>query len=93
MVSLDIGGQLSNALSAACSSQASVVINGDATGVIATVLKPLEAFDQNWGDVARSDGANDAAHRLSPENVLLCSIRIEILFHFYFIYEINIVSI
>jgi hypothetical protein len=90
MVALDISAQLSHTLGAACASQATAIVDGDTTGVIATVLEALEAFDQNWGDVARSDGANDAAHRRSPKNVLLCPIWYEILFHKKTIIEIFI---
>jgi hypothetical protein len=81
MVALDISGQLSNALGASCASQATIFIDGNATGVIASVLEAFESLNQNRGDVARSDGANDAAHRLSPKILLLCPIWLEILFH------------
>ncbi len=38
-----------------------------AGAVIAPVLQALEAFDQDRGDVAFGDGANDATHRGSPQ--------------------------
>ncbi|MNI98104.1 hypothetical protein D3C73_1568810 [compost metagenome] len=37
-------------------------INGKAGAVVAAVLEPLEAFDENGGDVAFSYGANDSTH-------------------------------
>ena len=90
MVTLNIGSQFGDALGAACSTQTTVVIDGDATGVIATVFEAFETFDQNGGDVARSDGANDAAHRLSPSKLLLCPNWKEIIFQISYGYVINI---
>jgi hypothetical protein len=90
MVAFDISGQLSNTLGTARASQATVFIDGNTTGVITPVLEAFKSLNQNRGDVARSDGANDAAHRRSPKNVLLCPIWYEILFHKKTIIEIFI---
>ena len=39
-----------------------VVDHGDTGAVIAAVFQALEAFEQDGGDIAFGDGANDATH-------------------------------
>lgn len=63
LVLRDLFGQLGHALGAARAAQVAVGVDGDAAGVIAAVFQPLQAFDQDRGDVALGDGANNAAHR------------------------------
>src|SRR5690606_2498385 len=59
----DLVGQLGHALRAARAAQVAVDVQRHAARVVAAVFQPLQAFDQDRGDVALGDGANNAAHR------------------------------
>ncbi|MNV02766.1 hypothetical protein D3C71_930060 [compost metagenome] len=59
----DLIGQLGHALRAARAAQMAVGVDGDAARVIAAIFQALQAFNQDRGDVALGDGANNAAHR------------------------------
>src|SRR5690606_20227547 len=59
----DLLAQFGHALRTAGAAQVPVHVQRHAARVIAAVFQPLQAFDQNGGDVALSDGANNAAHR------------------------------
>jgi hypothetical protein len=63
LVLRNLFGQFGHALRAARAAQMAVGVDGDAAGVVAAVLKALEAFNEDRGDVALGDGANNAAHR------------------------------
>jgi hypothetical protein len=54
--------EFGNTRRAARALQLAVLVHGDAAGVVAAVLEPLQAFDQDRDDVARADRADDAAH-------------------------------
>ncbi|MNQ41791.1 hypothetical protein D3C85_554780 [compost metagenome] len=58
--------QLGHALRAARAAQMAVGIHGDAARVVAAIFQPLQTFNQDRGDVALGDGANNAAHRKTP---------------------------
>jgi hypothetical protein len=47
----------------AAQADAAAVQHGDAGGVVAAVFKPAQALQQNGGDVALRDGADDSAHK------------------------------
>jgi len=61
-----IGGhlrlQFGHARGAAGTQDLALAQDGHTTGIVAPVLQALEAFDQDGGDVARTDRADDAAH-------------------------------
>ena len=57
--------QLGDAANAARPLQRAIGMHGHAAGVIATVFQPLEALNQDRGDVARCDRADDATHGVS----------------------------
>ncbi len=57
-----LGSELGHARRAAAAAQCAVLVHGHAAGVVATVLMPLQAFDQDRNDVARTDGADNATH-------------------------------
>jgi hypothetical protein len=42
--------------------QLAVQVEGDAAGIIAAVFQALQALDQDGGDIALGDSANDTAH-------------------------------
>jgi hypothetical protein len=63
LVLRDLFGQFGHALRAARAAQVAVGVDGDAAGIVAAVFQALQAFDQDRGDVALGDGANNAAHR------------------------------
>jgi hypothetical protein len=54
--------ELGHARSAARPAQFAVLVHGHAAGVVAAVLEPAQALDQDGNDVARADGADDATH-------------------------------
>ena len=63
MVLGDLVAQFGHALRAARAAQVAVGVDRDAAGVVAAVFQPLQAFNEDRGDVALGDGANNAAHR------------------------------
>jgi hypothetical protein len=44
-------------------------VHGHAAGVIAPVLEPLEALNEDGNDVSGRDGADDATHGGAPERM------------------------
>ena len=61
MVLGDLVAQFGHALRAARAAQVAVGVDRDAAGVVAAVFQPLQAFNEDRGDVALGDGANNAA--------------------------------
>ena len=62
VIASDAFGKLGHALGAARSSQLTVVIHGHAAGIVASVFKATQTFDEDGGNVARGDGSDDATH-------------------------------
>jgi len=56
------GFQLGHARGAASAFQLTALVYSHAAAVVAAVLQPLQAFDEDGDDVARGDRADDAAH-------------------------------
>jgi hypothetical protein len=88
MVARDVRCQLSNPVGAARTAQPAVIVDSHPTRVITAILEPLKAFDQDWGDITRSDRANDSAHKASPKDRTIVPIFVNYLFHKIDIYEI-----
>jgi hypothetical protein len=88
MVARDVRGQLSNPVCAARTAQPTVIVDGHPTRVITAILEPLKTFDQDWGDITRSDRSNDSAHKASPKDLIIVPIFVDYLFHKINIYEI-----
>ena len=89
MVTGNICCQLRHAICAARTPQPTVIVDRHPAGVIAAIFETLEPLDQNWGDIARSNGANDSAHRMSPKNISIVPTFNEYLFHKNINSEIN----
>jgi hypothetical protein len=89
MVARDVRCQFSNPVCAARTAQPTVIVDSHATRVITAILEPLKAFDQDWGDVTRSDRTNDSAHKASPKVSAIVPIFIGYLFHKLVLYEIK----
>jgi hypothetical protein len=58
----DLRIEFGHARGAARTLQLSVLIHRHAARVIAAVLEPLQAFNEDGDDIARADRADDAAH-------------------------------
>ena len=89
MVARDVRGQLSNPVCAARTAQPTVIVDCHPTRVITAILEPLKAFNQDWGDITRSDRTNDSAHKASPKNHAIVPIFIGYLFHKWLRYDIK----
>src|SRR4051794_33381709 len=59
---VDLRFEIGDARSAARTLQFAVHMQGDAAGVVTAVFEAFEAFQQNGGDIALRDGADDATH-------------------------------
>ena len=59
---LDLGFEVGHARGAARTLQTAVDVQGNAAGIVATVFKALQAFDQDRGNVALGYSSDDAAH-------------------------------
>lgn len=57
-----LGVQLGHPAGAAGAAQPAVLVHRDAAAVVAAVLQPLQALDEDRDDVAGADRADDAAH-------------------------------
>ena len=68
MIAFDAFGKLGHALGAAGAAQLTVVVHGNAAGIVAPVFKATQAFNEDGGNVARRDGSDDATHDLSPND-------------------------
>ena len=53
--------------------QRAVLMHGDAAGVVAAVLEPLQALDEDGNDVAGTDAGDDATHGKTPGTVAGCA--------------------
>ena len=61
----DLHFQVGHARCAARALQGAVHMQRHAAGIVAAVLKPFQALQQNGSDVALRDRADDATHRIS----------------------------
>ena len=61
--------------------EGSVLQDRDAGRIVTAILEPLKAFDQDWGDITRSDRSNDSAHKASPKDRAIVPIFVDYLFH------------
>jgi hypothetical protein len=61
---LDFAREFGNATHGARALQLAIGVNRDAAGIVSAIFEPLQPFHQDVCDVARSDGADDAAHNL-----------------------------
>jgi hypothetical protein len=59
---LDLGFELGHARGAARTLQAAIDVQGNAAGIVATVFKALQTFDQDRGDIALGYCSDDTAH-------------------------------
>src|SRR5690606_34196847 len=62
--------ELGNTMRAAGAAQFAVGMHGNTAGIVATVLKALEAFKKNGGDVTLRNGADDTAHKSAPAKMM-----------------------
>jgi hypothetical protein len=63
---LHVGRQFGHTRSAARAPQMPALVHRDAAAVVAAVLQPLQALDQDGNDVALADRTDDAAHGRTP---------------------------
>ena len=58
----DLGLEFGHPRRAACAPQLAALVHCHTARVVAAVLEPLQAFDEDRNDVARADRADDATH-------------------------------
>ncbi|MNI62711.1 hypothetical protein D3C73_1180420 [compost metagenome] len=72
-ISRQDGLQLADLALGATALDAPAVLHGDAGGIIAAILQPLQAVDQARDDGAGSGDADDAAHEVCSDKVRVAS--------------------